>query len=226
MIVKQNVMIKGTKAGLTLHLDDMCAYDELLKELDEKLSATYRPQDEQQLISVRVQVGNRYLTEEQEAEIKALVRHKKNLVVEAIDSYVMTKADAYKLLEKTEVIPVAKVIRSGQVLNVAGDLLLIGDVNPGGTVKAGGNIYVLGALKGNVHAGCHGNEQAVIAATVFQPKQLKISEYIHDQLDELLDHEDEKMGCAYINDANKIEIDRLQVLTRVRPHLTSLKGEL
>ena len=43
---------------------------------------------------------------------------------------------------------VARIIRSGQVLQVAGDLLLIGDVNPGGTVIAGGNIFIMGALKG------------------------------------------------------------------------------
>lgn len=226
MKIKQNVMIKGTKSGLTLHLNDLCAYSDLLTELDEKLTATNRQADEQHEISVRVQVGNRYLTAEQETEIIALVRNKKNLVVEAIDSDVMTKTDAHKLLEETEVIPITKMIRSGQVLEVPGDLLLIGDVNPGGTVAAGGNIYVLGAMKGNAHAGCQGNEQAVIAATKLNPMQLKISHHIHHQLDEVTDQEDGIMGCAYINDSGKIVIDRLQVLTRVRPHLTSMKGEL
>lgn len=218
-------MIKGTKSGLTLHLNDMCAYADLLTELNEKLAVTNRQADEQHEISVRVQVGNRYLTAEQEAEIIALVRSKKNLVVEGIDSHVMTKADARKLLEETEVKPITKIIRSGQVLEVPGDLLLIGDVNPGGTVVAGGNIYVLGAMTGNAHAGCEGNEQAVIAATILKPMQLKISHHVHQQLDEVTNHEDGTMGCAYINDSGEMVIDRLQVLTRVRPQLTQMKGE-
>ncbi|GAE43951.1 septum site-determining protein MinC [Mesobacillus boroniphilus JCM 21738] len=58
----QNVTIKGTKDGLTLHLDDTCSYDELKKELDRKLSNSTRVLEEQQLLSVKVKVGNRYLT--------------------------------------------------------------------------------------------------------------------------------------------------------------------
>lgn len=32
----QNVVMKGTKDGLTLHLNDRCSYEELLEELQEK----------------------------------------------------------------------------------------------------------------------------------------------------------------------------------------------
>ena len=39
--------------------------------------------------------------------------------------------------EETEIVPISKIVRSGQVLHVKGNLLLIGDVNPGGTVIAG-----------------------------------------------------------------------------------------
>ena len=44
-------------------------------------------------------------------------------------------------------------------IKVPGDLLLIGDVNPGGTVMAGGNIFIMGSLKGIAHAGCYGNDK-------------------------------------------------------------------
>ena len=60
-----------------------------------------------------------------------------------------------------------------------GDLLLIGDVNPGGTVIAGGNIFIMGALKGFAHAGCYGNDQAVIAASSMKPSQLRISDCLN-----------------------------------------------
>ena len=85
---------------------------------------------------------------------------KKNFVVDTIESNVMTKEEAEKMKEEQEITSVSKIIRSGQILQVPGDLLLIGDVNPGGTVMAGGNIFVMGVLKGIAHAGCFGNEEA------------------------------------------------------------------
>ncbi|MEC4630379.1 septum site-determining protein MinC, partial [Bacillus safensis] len=33
---------------------------------------------------------------------------------------------------------------------------MVGNVNPNGRVEAGGNVYVLGKLKGIVHAGVQG----------------------------------------------------------------------
>ncbi len=103
---------------------------------------------DQHLLPVKVDIGNRYLNESQHEELKSLIRQKKNLVVDDIESNVITKEEAEKIKAETEVVTVARIIRSGQVLQVAGDLLLIGDVNPGGTVIAGGNIFIMGALKG------------------------------------------------------------------------------
>lgn len=125
----QNVMIKGTKSGLSLQLNDRCSYDEILSELEEKLSEL-QGSEESQLISVRVLTGYRYLTAGQEEELKELIRQKKNLIVEEIESDVITKEDARKMAESQEVTSVAAIIRSGQVLEVAGDLLLVGMLIP------------------------------------------------------------------------------------------------
>ena len=102
-----------------------------------KLSTHYYDGDGRSLIEVHVKVGNRYLTEVQQEEIRTLIRNKKNLVVDSIESDVITKAEAIAWKEETEIVPISKIVRSGQVLHVKGNLLLIGDVNPGGTVIAG-----------------------------------------------------------------------------------------
>lgn len=220
----QNVMIKGTKDGLTLHLDDSCSYDELKKELDVKLSASYRAQDDSPLITVKVKVGNRYLNEEQKEDIKNLIRQKKNLVVDSIESNVISVQEAEQLKDRSEIITVTRIIRSGQVFEVEGDLLLIGDVNPGGTVKAGGNIFIMGSLRGIAHAGYHGNDEAVIVASSMNPAQLRISQYINRAPDQIVDTEDREMECAYIDENNQIMVDRLQVLMHVRPNLSRFEG--
>lgn len=221
---RQNVTIKGTKDGLVLRFADSCSYDELKLELDQKLSANTGTQDEHHSISVKLEVGNRYLTDEQREELKELIRKKKNLVVDDIVSNVITKDEADQLRAENEVMTVTKIIRSGQILQVPGDLLLIGDVNPGGTVIAGGNIFIMGALKGIAHAGCYGNDQAVIAASIMKPTQLRINNSLNLVSDLISATEKREMECAYMDENHQIKIDRLQTLIQLRPNLTRLEG--
>jgi septum site-determining protein MinC len=224
MIKRQNVIIKGTKDGLTLHLDDECSYQELKDELNTKLSEGERDHEERSFIPVKIQVGNRFLTEMQQEELKSLIRQKKNLIVEEIESNVISKEEAIKVRQENEMITLARIIRSGQVLEVPGDLLLIGDVNPGGTVKASGNIYIMGALRGIAHAGCLGNDQAVIAASSMKPSQLRISDCLNRAPDHVENEEKHEMECAYIDHNHQIVVDRLQGLIHLRPNLTRLEG--
>ncbi|PLT32402.1 septum site-determining protein MinC [Bacillus sp. V5-8f] len=222
---QQNIMIKGTKDGLTLHLDDSCSFFELLNELDTKLSANYRFQENDPLIAVKVHTGNRYLSEEQKEKIRDVIRQKKKLVVDEIHSNVVTKEEARQWIEENQMATVAKMVRSGQVLEVPGDLLLIGDVNPGGTVIAGGNIYVMGILKGIAHAGTGGNEESIIAASVMKPAQLRICGIVSRAPDGYAE-EGHDMECAYIDDNGHVVIDKLQVLKKHRPNLNRLEGGL
>ena len=55
------------------------------------------------------------------------------------------------------------------------DLLILGDVNPGATVSAVGNVMIWGRLLGVAHAGKHGDSQAKITALQLRPVQLRIA---------------------------------------------------
>lgn len=220
---KQHVTIKGTKDGLTLYLDDECSYETLILELEEMLSSKQYVQENGPLIGVIVKSGRRLLTDDQEQTVKTVIRKKKTLFVETIESDVMTKAEAMKLKKETEVAKAARIVRSGQVLRAEGDLLLIGDVNPGGTVIANGSIYILGALRGTAHAGCSGNTRAIIAASVMAPAQLRIHES-HSQSPERVREEEHGMECVYIDEEGQMKHDRLQNVMHIRPDLTTLEG--
>ncbi|NLK88405.1 MAG: septum site-determining protein MinC [Clostridiaceae bacterium] len=69
-------------------------------------------------------------------------------------------------------------VRSGTLVSYQGNLVVIGDVNPGGEVIAAGNVIVMGSLRGMVHAGADGNKEAVVAALSLQPTQLRIADVI------------------------------------------------
>jgi septum site-determining protein MinC len=71
-----------------------------------------------------------------------------------------------------------RTLRSGQQLRHPGSIAVIGDVNPGAEVVAGGDIVVWGKLRGIVHAGAMGNESAVVCALDLAPTQLRIAQYI------------------------------------------------
>ncbi|KHE67729.1 septum site-determining protein MinC, partial [Halobacillus sp. BBL2006] len=148
----QKIMIKGTRDGLTLRFDDQCTFDSILNELQSKLSMN-GVSDDQPMIRVTIQLGKRYLNDEQKEQLTQVIREKQNLVVDHIESELITRREALQWKENTEITPVVKTIRSGQVVEVRGDLLLIGDVNPGGLVTATGNIFIMGSLRGIAHAG-------------------------------------------------------------------------
>ncbi len=51
----------------------------------------------------------------------------------------------------------------------------MGDVNSGAEIVAGGSIIVWGRLRGVVHAGAQGDENAVVCALELAPTQLRIA---------------------------------------------------
>tara|TARA_B100000579_G_scaffold113604_1_gene90895 strand:+ start:2598 stop:3272 length:675 start_codon:yes stop_codon:yes gene_type:complete len=66
-------------------------------------------------------------------------------------------------------------VRSGEYLDISGDLFILGDVNPGAIVSAKENIIIWGRLLGIAHAGNKGNSQATISALQIRPVQLRIA---------------------------------------------------
>lgn len=75
-------------------------------------------------------------------------------------------------------------VRSGQTLEYPGNIVILGDVNPGAYVVASGDIIVMGRLQGVVHAGAEGEGRAVVISASFTPSQLRIAQYIGRPPDE------------------------------------------
>ena len=81
-------------------------------------------------------------------------------------------------LSGDEAILVYRTLRSGHSIKFEGHVVVIGDVNPGAEIIAGGNVVVWGRLRGTVHAGAEGNPDAVICALDLFPTQLRIADKI------------------------------------------------
>lgn len=64
--------------------------------------------------------------------------------------------------------------RSGTITHHEGDLVVLGDINPGARIAAAGNVIIFGALMGDAHAGVNGDEESVIAALSMESAQLRV----------------------------------------------------
>ena len=72
-------------------------------------------------------------------------------------------------------------LRSGQHEEHVGDVILVGHLNDGAELFAGGSVYVLGRLKGLVHAGCNGTEGVCVVTGSFEARQLRVGDKLCDQ---------------------------------------------
>ena len=71
-----------------------------------------------------------------------------------------------------------RTLRGGRTIRSDGHVVIIGDVNPGAEIVAGGDVIVWGRLRGLVHAGALGDEEATVCALDMTPVQLRIAGHI------------------------------------------------
>ncbi|WP_068674493.1 septum site-determining protein MinC [Oceanobacillus sp. Castelsardo] len=207
---KQLITIKGTREGLTLFIDESCSFSEAIKELHEKITKN-KPKKEDPIVSVKIKLGNRYLQGDQDRQLNEIINEANGFQIDSIESEVIRKEDALKWKDDSKIKVINRIVRSGQELEVKGDLLLIGDVNPGGKVISTGNIYIMGNLFGIAHAGVEGDRNSCIVASYMKPTQLRIADYISRAPD--YESEGVYMECGLVDrEQNKIIIDRLQIL--------------
>ncbi|MBP2077446.1 septum site-determining protein MinC [Oceanobacillus polygoni] len=221
---KQIILIKGTREGLSLFIEESASFHDVIKELKEKIMAS-KPKEEEPIVSVNVKLGNRLLNEEQEKALRNIISVDNRFKITAIESDLISREDALKWREESEIKAINRIVRSGQVLEVEGDLLLVGDVNPGGKVVSTGNIYIMGNLYGIAHAGVTGDREAFITASYMKPTQLRIADYISRAPD--YESDGVYMECGIIDeDQDKIIIDSLKVLSRKRKEISGFERRI
>ena len=189
------VTIKSVNGGLEFWLDGSKGFHELRDAISDKLNANkafYRGARE-------VVLFGKEFTELQKKELKRMleadfymkkvvfvgddeepVKPKKSLargIKKEDKKFSVRRMDmGYKedeVADKT--LFVRNTVRSGQRIECREDIVIIGDVNAGAEVIAGGSIVVIGKLRGLVHAGATGRKDVCIVATALLPQQVRIA---------------------------------------------------
>lgn len=80
--------------------------------------------------------------------------------------------------EEEDVFIYRRTLRNGQTISYDGKVLVIGDINPGAEVIAGGDVVVEGNCRGVIRAGIPDNRDATITATKLMATQIRIADVI------------------------------------------------
>ena len=106
---------------------------------------------------------------------------------------------AMRSLDGSKGVLVRHRVRSGQVVRHTGHVVIIGDVNVGAEIVAGGDIIVWGRLLGTAQAGAVGDDSAIVCALELSPLQLRIGNAIA-RPEENADRGDAFPEVAYVRD--------------------------
>ena len=179
--MRNAVVIKGNKAGMSVYLDPELSFHELLQAVEKKFKETARFWGAAQMT---LTLEGRSLTPEEEFRLVNTITENSSIeILCLIDSDAnrierCEKALNEKLMELSSNTGqfYKGTLRAGDVLESEASIVIIGDVDKGARVAAKGNIIVLGSLKGAALAGISGNINAVVVAFEMAPNQVKISD--------------------------------------------------
>ena len=187
------VALRAYRDGLHLIIRPHLSITEIEAAIQQEMSRMNRP-----LIGASVQIDLKCptLKEEEIEHLRSKLQDTYNLTVRSIESHdeqaspPIAAAPTTHAISQIADVPnnrdsepariVPHTIRSGQTEDFSqGSLIIYGDVNSGGEVRAGGDIVVLGALRGNAHAGMNGRLSAVVIAMDLIPVQLQIGSFVN-----------------------------------------------
>ncbi len=170
------IVFKGYKSGLTLIIPENGSFEEYMDALRNQLDQS---KDFFKGAEITLKIGNRQLLDEERAFLFRLIKNAGMIVQRTNDDLEMPKKEkAKRQIDQKNLIPsitIRKTVRSGQRIEYEGNILVMGDVNPGGEIIATGDIVVLGKLRGTAHAGAKGDKLAEIFAFQIKPVQIRIA---------------------------------------------------
>lgn len=177
-----NIKISQTTDEIILTVNMIADIEEVADELSEKIT---KLKEFYQAAKTPIRITGRLFTDGEMERLKKIIIGEIDVEVNFDEPSDLLGLHAIKKTFKTEMdVSETKYIqyslRSGQSEEYSGSLVIIGDVNAGAEVIAGGNIFILGALRGLAHAGAGGNTNAIIAANFIDATQLRIANVVRE----------------------------------------------
>ncbi len=159
--------IKGMRNRLIINIDDHDDFMEAYKDLDERLG---RSADFYKNSHMKAIVRGKKLDQGERDMMRELLEFRYGFKTLFISSADQKNNDSVKFIQGT--------VRSGQLVEEPGHIVVLGDTNDGSEIRAGGNIIVMGRTNGLLHAGYPDKSDAVVAAVRMESLQIRIGNNI------------------------------------------------
>lgn len=190
------ILVRGFRNGLYITVDDSIPDEELGDRLIERLKSLgsfikgsgvllevgARALDDDALRSLQKMFQREYgLSITQLIARSDRTRHAADILrIRSVPTLLQPEAeDLAARSREPNTVTIRSTLRSGANERfLEGNILVLGDVNPGAEIIASGDIIVLGTLRGVVHAGAMGEEKSVVVALNLLATQLRIAQYI------------------------------------------------
>ena len=177
-----NIKISQTTNEIILNVNVIADINEILEELQAKLP---KLRDFYQTSTIPMRVTGRLFTENEIKKVKAAINAEIPVEIKFDDISDLLGLHAIKKTfeadtDISETKFIQNSLRSGHNEEYPGSIVVCGDVNFGAEIIAGGNIMILGALRGVAHAGANGNTMAIIAANNIDLTQIRIANLVRE----------------------------------------------
>jgi septum site-determining protein MinC len=192
----EHVRLRGTRDGIDIVLPSHISTDELIEQVVDEVTAS---RDFLKGANVQLTLGDR---EPERHELDRLLGVLSDRSID-VQSIAVARPEQRALLrewgmttakvesraqpqrgaaetpsDERTALYLKRTLRSGASVHGNGDVVILGDVNPGAEVSAVGDIIVWGVLRGTVHAGSRGDDSVRICALRLQPTQLRIGSIV------------------------------------------------
>src|SRR6266568_7989162 len=109
------------------------------------------------------------------SELSIDVGNEPTITAEILSEQTQVQASRLDPRDSDDTLFLRRTIRSGQAIQHASSIVILGDVNPGAEIVASGELIVCGGLCGLVHAGYPNKENAIVCSLLLAPVQLRIA---------------------------------------------------
>ncbi len=177
-----NIKINQTTEEIVLNVNMTAEMDKIVEEIESKI---VKLKEFYQSAKTPIRITGRLFTDGEMERLKKVINSEIEVDINFDSPSDLLGLHAIKKtfhteMDVSETKYVQYSLRSGQIEEYSGSLVIIGDVNAGAEVIAGGNIAILGALRGLAHAGAGGNTNAIICANYIEPTQIRIANVVKE----------------------------------------------
>ncbi len=201
-MTQNKIIFKGTTKGVSIYIDESLDFETLKSILADKIK------DSKKFFSgakAAIILKGRKFTDSEEDEIVKILIDNINMEIEYVttEDFLrfrdVVKEEKNSKKDYSNTMYYHSSLRSGQTLKHDGSIVIVGDVNHGGEVIAGGSITVMGKMLGKAEAGVKIKDSYIIGADMNLMK-LKIGDVAGAERD-VLDDGLKGYYKAYVGDS-------------------------